>query len=180
MSVLTVPACQPQEKRSSILSRILLACTSQTDTSVLRVDPRLTDKLSLSLWHLSGCPSMTKADKRRISWITSVVYLDTRMRRGDAGRDISRYHRDIFLDACTHNPRRSPAQACLGVLRLDDCFNWTSGKILLVEHAAQYLFDHARFEDVLYCQHTRRDEAFCLMLTSHVGQLGVGCKRYSR
>ena len=53
-------------------------------------------------------------------------------------------------------PSLRPAWACLGVYRLDDCANWGDvtdvGEIPLVERAAQYLFDHVRFEAVLYCQ----------------------------
>jgi ankyrin repeat protein len=58
--------------------------------------------------------------------------------------DVSRYH--IVLDPA----HTILAQACLGVLlRLDDhVYNDNVGNIPLVEYAAQYWVDHARFEKV--------------------------------
>ena len=58
--------------------------------------------------------------------------------------DVSRYH--IVLEPA----HTILAQACLGVLlRLDDGVNMANvGDIPLVEYAARYWFDHARFENI--------------------------------
>ena len=162
MSVLTIPACQPQEKKSSILSRILLACTSQTDMSVLRVDFRLTYKLSLSLWHLSRCPSITKADKRRISWITSIP-LFIRIRR--CGEEML-----VGLPPAitvTSFSMLVPARTTLGGPSLRPTWAFFVWMIALTgEMSRKFLLSNTRPNT-------------CLMLTTHE-QRGVGCKRYSR
>src|SRR6266581_9421443 len=90
MNVLSHLDFQLHVKKFSIFWRILSVWASRIYVYVLQVDQRLTSGPFLSPSHHSTCPSTTKADKNKISLITSKVSFTQTAECEDGGQRTSK------------------------------------------------------------------------------------------